>query len=421
MSDFIEDTIVEQVILITQHDGFKEWEAEQQLKGDGLVIINNSFVFRDVNTRKADEYVAFKILGAGNYNFPPEISSGPRINSDFKYLPANSQLPTTRSLRDAVAEGKKHLGELIFVLIGSIKDDLILTEKVVHAEFDEISWDPCLIEPVNVTPRWMEVRQVHDEDAIWESLVSYYNETGLTVPDGLREAVGVALDKLQQNAAADLTIPKAGESLSEGITEQIVAVLKEQMKQYEAALARLLVSPGDTAAQNEILRLAYNFADDATGYLRFIVSVCDLKPLVLWGTLFHHFNLSEAFRHLPWARSRNKPSMKNYIDTVSDARNSAFHNLFPFRKSLNVRLSNSALAGAELRIFSEHGKKKENVLSYRDKPLVDILTEFTRARERQVTPRFWKQNFEVMQRTIELFEATANFVKTLHQIRAEEQ
>jgi len=35
--------------------------------------------------------------------------------------------------------------------------------------------------------------------------------------------------------------------------------------------------------------------------------------------------------------------MKNYVESISDTRNSAFHNLFPFRKSLSVHLTNQAL------------------------------------------------------------------------------
>lgn len=165
---------------------------------------------------------------------------------------------------------------------------------------------------------------------------------------------------------------------------------------------------------NEILRIAYNFASDATTYLNLIVSICDLKPIVLWGTIAEHIALSEAFKQLPWTRSRNKPSMKNYTLTISDARNSAFHNLFPFRKSLQLTLPQSALQNAELRIFSEHGKKKDNRLSFQDRELIDLLTEFTRARERRVASRFWQQNLAVMDATIALFSATNSFLKTLY-------
>lgn len=413
----LETVVEDEVKRLAQHKSFKAWKKEQQLKPGGLVIVNNSFVFRDVDTNKAEEYIALRVADTGDLTFPPAIASGFRINLDLKYLPPTSSLPATRSLKAALADGMKHLGELVFILIGDVEDSRVLREQVNHADFDEIAWTPSLKDSVRVDGRRIEVGQVHDEDATWSSLEKHYGDSGQPVPEGLREAVGVALDKLQQSAAADLVIPKVGQSVRSGITDQIVAVLREQMKQYGTALSRLTRSPNDSTAHNEILRLAYNFASDATGYLNLIVSVCDLKPLVLWGTVSHHYALSEAFRHLPWTRSRNKPSMKNYVETISDARNSAFHNLFPFRKSLNVQLTGSALAGAELRIFSEHGRKKDNVLSYRDKPLVDVLTVFTRARERRVTTRFWKQNLEVMAEAVGLFEATDRFVKAVHAAR----
>ncbi|MEX0806225.1 MAG: hypothetical protein WD688_23330 [Candidatus Binatia bacterium] len=417
MPDSIETIIIDQAIRLTEHEGFKSWSAGQQFKSGGLVMVNNSFVFRDVKTNKAEDFITLRIDDKGNYTFPPVVSSGLKINSDFKYLTPTSTLPAIRLLGDALVDQKQHLGELVFVLIGEIKDDLLEIAEVTHSDFDEICWDPKLNNAVKIYPRSMEVGQVHDEDVIWECLMKYFADAGVSVPDGLRQAVGTALDKLQEKAAAHLMLPEAGHSIEESITDKIVTVLKEQMKNYDIALSRVVESPDDMSARNDILRLAYNFASDATGYLKLIVSVCDLKPMVLWGTLFHHYSLAEAFRLLPWTRSHNKPSMKGYVETISDARNSAFHNLFPFKKSLNITLTGSSLAGAELRIFSEHGKKKENVLSYRDKPLVDVLTEFTRARERQVTTRFWKQNFNVMEKTVELFEATTIFIKELHSTR----
>ena len=71
----------------------------------------------------------------------------------------------------------------------------------------------------------------------------------------------------------------------------------------------------DPRAFNEVLRLPYNFAGDAKTFIELIVSICDLKPVVLWGTIGSHFALSEAFRALPWMRSRNKASLKKYVDT----------------------------------------------------------------------------------------------------------
>jgi hypothetical protein len=107
------------------------------------------------------------------------------------------------------------------------------------------------------------------------------------------------------------------------------------------------------------------------------------------------------------------PSLGNYQRTIADARNSAFHNLFPFRKSLSVPLPEAALGTPELRIFSEHTKKSENQLTYRDKELVDVLLEFTRARERRVSLSFWEKNLAVMDAAILLFQRTNEFLKAL--------
>lgn len=402
-------SIEAEVERLVQHDSFVAWKKGQVLKAGGLVVVNNSFVFRDVDTNKADLYLALPVTDTDDVGFQPLVASDLRFNLDFKYWPPSSSLPRTQPLNDAIACELTTLGELLFILIGQIDDSRIVRESVNHSDFEEIAWIPALGSQVRVEAGKIEVGQIHDEDAIWGIVQKHYEDSGLPVPDGLREAVGVALDKLQRAAIADLKIPVAGASSADGVTDQIVAVLQEQMTQYDAALTRLAVSPTEVTSQNEILRLAYNFASDATGYLKLIVSVCDLKPLVLWGTVSHHFALSESFRNLPWTRSRNKVSMKNYVETVSDARNSAFHNLFPFRKSLNVLLPSSALAEAGLIIFSEHGRKKENTLSYRDKPLVDVLIGFTRAREHRVTDRFWRQNREVMATTIDLFAGNKSF------------
>lgn len=49
-----------------------------------------------------------------------------------------------------------------------------------------------------------------------------------------------------------------------------------------------------------------------------------------------------------------------------------------------------------------------------DKPLVDVLVGFTRAREIRVADRFWEKNIEVMDSTIALFEATDALLRKAH-------
>jgi hypothetical protein len=148
---------------------------------------------------------------------------------------------------------------------------------------------------------------------------------------------------------------------------------------------RAVEGSGSGSALNDVLRIGYNFASDATGYLRLIVSVCDLKPIVLWGTI------SEQ--------------------SIADARNNAFHNLFPFQKSLRVPLPEAALGEPQLQIFSEHAKKSNNPLTYKDKELVDVLMDFSRAREQSLSITFWEKDLDVMNATISLFQRTNEFIR----------
>jgi len=392
---------------------FIEWVGEDTLDAGDYVLINDSFVYRTTSTIKSQKHLVLRADQNGILESRPLIAAGLRFNLDFKHFGKRVPKPPVFTLEEAASEEVDSLGKLLFILIGEIHDTTVLEETVGYADFDTMYWDPSATESVEIADRVIRVRDVHDEARLAEAITGLYEDRGVQIPDGLLTALDIALDQLQDRAVASLVLPSQGTELGRGMTDSIVEVLNEQREQYASVLASSTTEEL-SGGINEILRIAYNFASDATTYLNLIVSICDLKPIVLWGTIAEHIALSEAFKQLPWSRSRTKPSMKNYTLTISDARNSAFHNLFPFRKSLQLTLPQSALQNAELRIFSEHGKKKENKLSFQDKELIDLLTEFTRARERRVSTRFWRQNLAVMDATIALFSATNSFLKTLY-------
>ena len=399
---------------LINHPTCQQWVAEQSPRASDICLVNNSFVYRDVSTAKSEQYIALKIGDNGKLEPTPYIATGPRINSDFKHVAAKlPKFPTLTTLQDAVKAEMVKWGSLAFIPIGHVEDTIVIEQSMNHKSFAKVVWDPTLETVARVIPPVIMVQYTYDEDAIWSQVAAWFAKRGESIPNSLRESVGVALDKLQDRATAKLNLPMAGESKRCSMTDDIIKVLREQRKEYRSALALLVNQQPRTAALNDILRIAYNFASDATMFLRLIVSICDLKPIVLWGTIAEHFRLSESFKQIPWVRSHNKPSLKNYISTISDARNSAFHNLFPFRKSLSVALPESALQNASLRIFSEYGKKKENQLNYQDRELTEVLFEFTRARERRVPIRFWQQNLEVMDNSIDLFDKTSNFLKAI--------
>jgi len=398
---------------LLEHQGFRSWLASERPETGDYVIVNNSFVFRDVKTVKSDLYLCLVVGENGKIKPEPKIASGIRLNSDFRRFSGHSRNLHLTDLDRAVSNQISNVGQILLVLIGQVKDTVVLREPVNHESFGTISWDPSISDQVYISGDYVAVREVHDEGSIWQAIEEHFQSMGQDVPSGLREAIGIALDKLQEQAIAEVEIPPFGTSLGSGVTDAIVRVLREQRDHYHKALTSY-TSGKEPSALNEVLRVAYNFASDAIGYIRLIVSICDLKPIVLWGTIAEHYALSEGFRELPWTRSRNKPSLRNYQLTISDARNSTFHDLFPFRKTLRIPLPDDALQGVELRLFSEHMRKKDNQLTYRDKELVDILTEFTRARERRVSDHFWRQNLQVMDATIALFAKTGDFLKVLH-------
>ena len=419
MTNEVESSIVESVRRLSQHPDFVAWRASEPARSGDLVLINNSFVFRDVKTNKADAFLSLTVRD------PPAepditVARGARFNLDFKRMAAAStNLPTTAPLGVEITPQLQQLGHLVFLLIGEVQDTEVIQATLNSQAFPLAVWDPSIPELARVETDRIVVSRTDDEDAIWGAVATQLTASGTEIPDGLRDTLGIALDHLQDQAVARVRIPQPGEDAPAGITDAILVVLREQRDEYKAAVSACAggaATPG--ASLNDVLRIAYNFASDATGYLRLIVSICDLKPIVLWGTIAEHYALSVAFHTLPWSRSKLKPSLKNYHQSIADARNSAFHNLFPFRKSLRVALPEAALAAPELQIFSEHAKKSSNQLTYKDKELVDVLVEFTRARERSLTTSFWQRNLDVMNATISLFERTNEFVKVLAGARA---
>jgi hypothetical protein len=415
----IQELVRDSIRRLAEDPEFVAWKDEETPGRGDVIVINNSFVFHDVKTNKAEEHLCL-VLDEPSTSPEPGIALGMRINADFKRVAAKSRNPPQLvPLNSAISDQVAKLGHLVFLLIGEVLDNEVLEFPLHHQGYRAVVWDPTIESTAIVDGDRIVVRQTGDEEAVWGVIFDQLTEQGEDPPQPLRDALGVALDKLQEQAVARVIIPGAGEDPRFGITDAILTVLREQRDQYVRAVARC--SAGSIEAEsalNDVLRIAYNFGSDATGFLRLIVSVCDLKPVVLWGTIAEHFTLARAFRAMPWSRSRNKPSLNNYQQTIADARNSAFHNLFPFRKSLRIALPEAALGSPELQIFSEYTKKKDNQLTYQDKELVEVLLEFTRARERSLSLAFWQKNVDLMNATISLFDRTNEFVKILATLRA---
>lgn len=395
---------------LLRSDDVLQWLRTERPQMGDVVIVNNSFIHRDTQTSKSEKYLAAAIDSKGLLEPVPMVAHGIAMNSDLKAFDRKDKKLKLDPLEGAIKSEIRALGDLVFLLIAEIQDNQILEESLNHAAYRSVVWNPALNCEVRIAADRIEVRDTRDEEYVWSRIGSLL---GAAAPASLRTPLAAALRKLGERAVARVELPTKAAPAT-GITDSIVKVLNEHRVQYVQALSRCNgVRTADGPAFNELLRIAYNFASDALSYLRLIVSVCDLKSVVLWGTISEHYGLSAAFAKLPWPHAGKKPSLSEYSSTIADARNSAFHKLFPFSKTLDVWLPEAALKEPRLRIFSEYGKKSENAMRYKDKELVDVLTEFTRTRERDVTPAFWKQNEEVMAATVALFDSTSRFLKFL--------
>ena len=220
---------------------------------------------------------------------------------------------------------------------------------------------------------------------------------------------------MKKEAYLNLIIPSKFSQDKEYFLDLIIDSIEEQCKIYEDNINKMSTANTDRQyCLNEILRISYNFVDDAITLIRLIVSICDLKPIILWQTYYLHYRLDESIRLLPWSRQVTKPSLSNYIGTIKTARNMSFHRLIPFSKAFEVSLPDNSIRNANLRICSEFGSNA-NRLSYKDKELIDVLMEFTRTSEEIVEYNFWEKNRDVIRATIDLLKGISKTIRGLRE------
>ncbi|MGI6375224.1 MAG: hypothetical protein ACOX3S_04365 [Anaerolineae bacterium] len=378
--DTIITAIEQSVRRVTDHQSYKEWFETSRERGD-LVVINNSFLDRQGRpTSKSRSYLAVHVDGKGrSERLPCVVTSSSRINTDLKRISSTSPELQVYDLSSAVTEELGRLGSVVFVLIGGMP------------EASESN-----------TPRYRS-----DEEA--ESLST-----------DARGSVGDPLSLLSSDGPpTQLTLPIAGSVADCTLTDKIVAGLGPQILQYREALS---TSNEDARAKDEVstdvFRIAYNFACEVKELVSLIISVNDLKPITLWGTIGEHYCLATEMQSLLNGDTLNKVSLKQYHDSISNARNRTFHNALPFRNEISVSLPEGALGAVTLRLFTEFtGNRKRNSLDYEDRELVELLLGFTRAREERQPFTFWEKNADVMGSMVQVIEQTGSFLRMLAQGR----
>lgn len=423
----VQSVIESGVTAVTKSSAFSNWFTDEAPTGEGLIGINNSFIYRDlVETTKNDQYLCVSLKDSKAQSDYISVAKPPTFNPDFKFFKSASKvMPETRPLETALQGELASVGQLVFVLIGEI-EDVISDVEIDHTYAHLLRFDPkqkktASVSPIDDSQRCVAINELVDPEAVWTEIEATVRGEIGDETEGFQAAFSVAFGKLQQQAQSHLLLPSTDAPKSHSsFLGRVRSSVKDQRRLYEDALRKSQRAQTSQASHlNEVLRIAYNFADDAIKVLTLLVSVCDLKGIVLWCTLRQHFELAEAFRALPWTRIKGKASLKGYQEVINGARNRAFHNLLGFDRSLFSDLTGVTIKARSLTLLPSHGRRKAHVpFDYEDRELVQVLSQLTLAPETAVSMEFWKRNTEVMAKFEELLDATEAALWLLNAARA---
>ena len=420
------DAIEKGIGTITRGAEFTQWSSSEIPAGEGIAAINNSFIYRDlVKTTKNEQYLCVSLEDGKVVSGTASVARPQAFNSDFKFVKSSSKvMPEIQPLEAAVTAEVSALGQLVFVLVGEI-EDVVCDTEVDHSYAHTLVFDPKQKEVARIVTmgddqKSIVVNQLFDPGTAWTEIEAVIEREIGKETEGFQAAFSTAFDKLQQQAQSRLVFPSfdAPKSRSSFLS-RVRSSVKEQRRLYEDALRKTERAKTTQAAHlNEVLRIAYNFADDAINVLALLMSVFDLKGIISWCTLPQHLDLAEAFRELPWTKVKGKPSLKRYQEIINGARNRAFHNLLGFDRSIFSDLTGVAVKARSLTLLPSHTRRKGYVaFDYEDRELVEVLSQLTLAPETAVSMEFWKRNANVMVKFESLLDATENATWLLNAAR----
>ena len=392
---------------VLQSHEFTAFETEEKSWQDGdIVVFNNSVVYRDaVKTRKSNLFLG---VSRTSGTFSPDacaVYTPKSLNVDFKRIQAKSKAaPQPMALDSAVKNQVDGLGKLVFVLIGDLDNNCTSSMDVEHVVVKKLTYNP-LAAAVSVASAGSDAEIICntllDGESVWQALQDNDHWRGIAandrIPDDLEETFIGCYEKLQLEACAQVRLPTAGLGSTGTLLGAIRKSVNDNTETYKTALALVRANPNNAEATNDLLRTAYNLASDAPRIIALLVSICDLKPILQWCTSSKQLGLARAFKELPWVKSKKKPNLQRYREIISGARNKAFHNLIPFDRSIEVDLTGVSIEATSLKLFPAYAKRQEaQALDYKDREVVEVLAQFTRAPETLVPVEFWERNGHVM-------------------------
>ena len=401
--------VVDECELLLASDAFDAWKGAETLQVGDVVACNNSFLYREgQSTTKSAYYLGIEVSDGPNFTLPPVvITVTGRINSQFKRLAAKELSKYEIGDLDTALGGQFHgLGPIVFSLAGRIAEPEaaeVPLEKV--SRLDRLKYVPGQKSLVEVTGSVIMLGSIADLDGSWAAVQGAVAGIAGIDAGALGEAFEESFHALQEASTRPVD-PTDVTDDAPSILSIVLERMEGQVRAFSTALEQHQRSPDDNDVYNELLRVAYNFADGARAFLRLMVGVCDLKPVLFWLTVFEQVELAHRFERLPFSLAgKGKPSLERYRSVIAEARNQAFHDLFAFDHPFRVKLPGDALRSPELRLFREYTKRSDPALNFEDRGLVELFAALTRTPERPVPVGFWRGNEEVMAAVVDTVRA----------------
>jgi hypothetical protein len=384
------------------------------------LLINSSFLFRDasVRTTQSPRRLLVQVTANGQRvrATTVAVSDNETITKNFKLI--THQVPARLvGLDQAIHHEISVIGDLLFILIGTIKGLRPHSQTINGDKVQELRLDPAIGSAMQKAEDGIYcVSSILPIDELFDFVNHDLREVG-GLSDKDRVAVRNGYDEMMDSAITEVTVPTGEVRRGETVLGKIASSMRSQATEYATALEALSRTPEDQQALHEVLRIAYNFSADVIPLLSLFVSICDLKPLVFWCTVKEQWALRQAFAVLPWASLGRKEKLEEYRAIVSQARSHAFHHVLPFDTTVEVDLSMLDVRAEAIRLFVPFGKKEGRGVHLKDQKLADVLAEFTRAKERPVSNTFWQANLAVMKAANKLAEEVLATLILIHDAR----
>lgn len=414
LKDSIKSTISRNVIDFMKSKEIQNELASRSLNDGDMLLINNSFVLRSplVKTTKNPQHLLLEIKNARPDTSRIFVSTPTSFNQDYKVFDSRQAASLPRiSIDEAIDSEVQKIGRLIFFLIGGIEEKIesvmVNNKDIKVLKFDPVAKKPDVIQVAG--KRTIVVNQVTDPEAIWYSIKPELAKIPEVNLDALEAAYGVAFETIQKEARLSLTIPQpSSPRLTNSFIQLLEDSLNSQRNQYSSALEKYRAGEDPEGIHlRDIMRISYNFADDAIKLLQLLVSLSDLKAIIFWMTLKAHFDLAESIRNLPWTKSDKKADHRSYVDKIKGARNHAFHNLLHFDRTIEADLLGVKVNAKKLTILPSYAQRQNVVpLDYEDREIVDVLKDITRSTETILPSDFWIKNLTVLEAFENLLIAT---------------